>query len=107
MPLQTLRNWLDNTNRKRTRRRRPALALEHLEDRATPAAVAWDGGGNLDWLNRFNWSGDALPTLADDVTISGAAGAVAINNTFGVAAAKTLTSSGDLSVISGTLQLAG
>jgi hypothetical protein len=109
MSLNTLRSWLGRGTRKRpARRAKLALALEHLEDRTAPAAVAWDGGGNnLDWFNRFNWTDDALPTLADDVTISGASGAVTINNTFGLALAGTLTSTSDLSVISGTLQLAG
>src|SRR5262249_18743129 len=55
---------------------RPAtrLAVERLEDRATPAAVFWDGGGdNLNWSNAQNWSNDVVPTSADDVTINRAA----------------------------------
>ncbi|MFA6131510.1 MAG: DUF2341 domain-containing protein [Patescibacteria group bacterium] len=41
--------------------------------RASPtlaAAVSWDSGGaNNDWETAANWSGDAVPTDADDVTI--------------------------------------
>jgi len=113
MSLKSLRNWLGGRARERTNRcpRRKsalALALEHLEDRTTPTAVSWDGGGgNSNWLNALNWSNDTLPTLSDDVTISGATGGVEINDTFGTAAARTLISSSDLRVISGTLQLGG
>jgi PKD repeat protein len=91
----------------RRRRNTSKLALEWLEIRATPAVIAWDGGGgDLNWFNADNWSGNALPTLADDVSIDGASGAVEINSTFGIARADTLTSSSGLSVISGTLELA-
>jgi hypothetical protein len=78
-----------------------------LEDRCTPAAVAWDGGGNdLNWFNRFNWTNDTLPTLSDDVTISGASGTVQISDTFGVGQANTLVCDGNLLVSTGTLQVA-
>ncbi len=109
MALKTLRTWLGSNSRKRVNRRtKPMLALEHLEDRTTPVAVSWDGGaGTFNWFHAANWSNDTLPTLADDVTISGASGGVEINNTFGTASAGTLTSSSDLRVISGTLQLGG
>jgi PKD domain/RTX calcium-binding nonapeptide repeat (4 copies) len=108
MTQRTQRNWHARSARKQVRRQTRALALEHLEDRATPAAIGWDGGGgDLNWFNPTNWNTDSLPTLTDDVTISGAAGAVAINDPAGVAAAGTLTSSSNLSVIAGTLQLAG
>ena len=64
MTHRTLRNWLGDTSR-RCGRRLSRLDLEPLEDRSTPAAVGWDGGGGiLDWFNRFNWTGDALPTIA-------------------------------------------
>ncbi len=47
-----------------------AFGLEGLEARVVLAAVSWDGGGgNGLWSNALNWSGDALPTQADDVTI--------------------------------------
>src|SRR5262245_18839032 len=108
MVTTTLRNCLKSNTRKRSRRASSRLALEPLEDRAVPAAVFWDGGGgDTNWLNALNWSTNPLPTLADDVTISGAANGVELNNTFGTASAGTLTSSSDLRIISGTLQLGG
>ncbi|MFA6132258.1 MAG: Calx-beta domain-containing protein [Patescibacteria group bacterium] len=52
--------------------------------RASPtlaAAVSWDSGGaNNDWETAANWSGDAVPTDADDVTIDYAE-TIAINAT--------------------------
>ena len=109
MPHNNQRNLRGDCARKRSRRRSiSVLALVHLEDRTTPAAAAWDGGGgNLNWFDPANWNSDALPTLADDVTISGASGAVEINDSLAIATVGTLTSSSDLSVIAGTLQMAG
>lgn len=41
-----------------------------LEERTLLSAVAWDGGaGTSNWNDAANWSGDALPGPADDVTI--------------------------------------
>jgi fibronectin-binding autotransporter adhesin len=37
------------------------------------ATVTWDaGGGDENWSNALNWSGDALPTTGDDVIITSA-----------------------------------
>ena len=37
----------------------------------TPAAVSWTGNaGTLNWGDANNWSSDAVPTSADDVTIN-------------------------------------
>src|SRR5437764_884468 len=44
-----------------TRTRRPIrrLRLQNLEDRTVPAIVTWDGGGgDFNWNNAANWSGD-------------------------------------------------
>src|SRR5262245_29508529 len=102
------RKWHARSARKRSPQRPRPLAIEYLEDRSTPAAIGWDGGGSdLNWFNPTNWNTDSVPTLTDDVTISGAAGAVTINDPSEVATAGTLSCSGDLSVIAGTLQLAG
>ncbi len=47
-----------------------SMSMDCLEPRVVLAAVSWDGGGgNTLWSNPLNWSGDALPTSADDVTI--------------------------------------
>jgi hypothetical protein len=44
---------------------------EALERRALLAAVSWDGGGNgTSWNDANNWSGNAVPTAADDVTVN-------------------------------------
>src|SRR4051794_14769737 len=48
--------------------------LESLEARKLLASVLWDGGGDgVNWTNGANWSNDAVPVSADDVTISVAA----------------------------------
>ena len=63
------RKWLSNRSVPLTRRARKRafgapLRLEALEDRATPAAVSWDcGGDGTNWTDPRNWSGDALPGL--------------------------------------------
>jgi hypothetical protein len=42
--------------------------------RLAAAAISWDGGGgDLNWYTAKNWSADAVPTTADDVTINLAA----------------------------------
>src|SRR5438874_9609393 len=44
--------------------------VELLERRTLLAAVAWDGGGDkMNWSDALNWSTDAVPGAADDVTI--------------------------------------
>src|SRR5438270_13998995 len=84
----------------------PPLRLEPLEDRATPAAVSWDGGGNgTSWTDARNWAGDVLPGPADDVTIP--AGASAVNYADGSSAVNSLTISRPLTVAVGTLTAAG
>src|SRR5437764_117606 len=50
--------------------RKRALQVETLEDRCVPAAVTWDGGGDgSSWQDPLNWSGDAVPGVADQVQI--------------------------------------
>jgi hypothetical protein len=47
------------------------LYIEALEDRNVPAAVSWTGnGGDFLWQTAANWSNDAVPGSADDVTIN-------------------------------------
>ena len=85
---------------------RTALRLEALEDRANPAPVSWDGGGdNLTWTNRFNWSGDVLPGSADDVTIDVGTGLVQYSD--GTTIIKSLSSTRPLTVSFGTLAVTG
>src|SRR5262249_15236836 len=55
----------------RKSRRSGRAYLETLEDRIAPAAVSWTGNaGTLNWGDAGNWSNSAVPTSADDVTIS-------------------------------------
>jgi hypothetical protein len=69
-------------NRRRYSRRRvhPRAGLpasEALEQRVLLAAIAWDGeGGNSNWHDALNWTGDVLPTAGDDVTIDAAVNVV-------------------------------
>src|SRR5438067_9388833 len=52
------------------RRPRRPLTVEALEERVVPVARFWDAGGDgQTWLDARNWSGDAVPTANDDVTI--------------------------------------
>src|SRR5262249_41855318 len=89
--------------------RRPAatpLRVEGLEDRTTPAAVFWDGGGDgTNWTDARNWSGDVLPGAADDVTIP--AGGPAVSYFDGTTAVNSLTSSRLVNMQVGTLTVAG
>jgi hypothetical protein len=84
----------------------PPLRLEGLEDRATPAAVSWDGGGDgTNWTDARNWSGDVLPGAADDVTIP--AGGPAISYFDGTTTVASLSSARPLNLQVGTLFVSG
>jgi len=41
--------------------------LERLEDRVVLATRFWDGGGDLNWMNRLNWQQDIAPVAGDDL----------------------------------------
>ena len=45
----------------------------YISSSAFAADITWDHGGgtDTDWTNPLNWSGDVLPTSADQVTITG------------------------------------
>src|SRR5262245_28782655 len=44
--------------------------LDILEARSLLASVFWDGGGgNSDWNNALNWSGDHVPTSSEIAVI--------------------------------------
>ncbi|MFA6028048.1 MAG: DUF2341 domain-containing protein [Patescibacteria group bacterium] len=50
-----------------------------LTKEAQAAGVTWDGGGDgSSWSDPLNWSGDAVPTDADDVEIDAASASVNI-----------------------------
>ncbi|MBI3465811.1 MAG: hypothetical protein HY000_22570, partial [Planctomycetes bacterium] len=79
------------------------LGVEGLESRSLLTAVAWDGGGgDLDWNNAANWSGDLLPAADDDVTIN-AAGDVTILHSFGAAEIHSLVSHDSINWSGGSL----
>lgn len=77
-----------------------------LEPRRMLAAVSWDGGvGTSEWTDAANWSGDGLPTAADDVTIDLPA-AVTVRISSGVQAINSLNCAESFIIQSGTLSVA-
>ncbi len=118
-------NWLFRTLRKQ-RHQRPAhnrareprsrkARLECLEERVLLTAVHWVGGATGLWDQAANWSNDAVPTTADDVTInSGTATTVTIQsgdvesiNSLTTAAGNTLAMTGGSLAIAANSVLAG
>ena len=106
--LANLARRRSHTARTRPGRKAPApqLRMEGLEDRTTPAAVSWDGGGDgTNWTDARNWAGDVLPGPADAVTIP--AGSTTVSYFDGSTAVGSLTSARPLSVALGTLTVTG
>src|SRR5437764_13042405 len=60
----------------------PALRLQRLETRLTPAAATWDGGGtDNNWTTAANWVGDIAPAPGDRLLFPrGAARLTAVND---------------------------
>jgi hypothetical protein len=106
------RKWLSDPSVPPARRARKRvfgapLRLEALEDRATPAAVSWDGGGDgTNWTDPRNWAGDVLPGPADDVAIS-AGSSTTVRYSDGTTTVHSLTSANPLIVSAGTLVVTG
>ena len=84
------------------------LHLEQLENRLAPAAVSWTGSaGTLNWSDANNWSNDAVPGSADDVTISKSgvgtitigSGSYAVHSLNDTTAVLSIASSGTLSLV--------
>src|ERR1700676_298380 len=79
------RNWLEELRRRMNQRRCARRAgrgsskvgrdFERLEERETPSAVNWMGGATGYWDVAANWSGNAVPALTADVSISTATAA--------------------------------
>lgn len=85
----------------------PWFGLEHLESRQLLAAISWDGGGgDNNWTNPLNWSGDVLPTLNDNVAIDSAQSPIRISQG-DAALAYFLNSSVPLNISGGQLTVAG
>jgi RHS repeat-associated protein len=69
------------------------------------AAVAWSGNGDgTSWSDPLNWSGQAIPTAADDVTIDVASNPT-IQITSGSHSVQSLTSNEALSITGGSLSV--
>jgi hypothetical protein len=117
---------------RRANRRRQTYSCEALEPRLLLAAVSWDAGaGDGLWNSAANWSNDAVPTAADDVTIdlagtytvtlSGTAASInslslggasgtqtlAVSTGVSLAAPSTISANGAFAQSSGTLGGAG
>ncbi len=73
------------------------------------AIVTWDGGGDgRSWGDAANWSGNALPTQNDDVTIDLSALDPTIEIRSGNdIAIKSLTSNERIVMTGGTLEVSG
>jgi len=99
------RNVHASDRRSRRRRQTPvAREIHELETRTLLAAVSWDGGGgDFNWSNAVNWSGDALPGASDDVTIDFGANDFSVVHGAGTDSIRSLTSSASLTVAGGEL----
>src|SRR5262249_15404127 len=87
-------------------RRARRLCLEPLEDRLAPAMASWVGNGDgLTWGDPQNWSGNALPTAADDVIINTSADDVIIHDS-GTDSIHSLQSQNGLLLSGGSLTIA-
>jgi hypothetical protein len=84
------------------------FALEHLEPRQLLATVTWDGGGgDNEWGNPLNWSGDALPGLNDAVVIDAAGQPTVHVSTGATANIASLVSHDPLDIRGGSLFVGG
>src|SRR5436309_644352 len=80
--------------------------LERMESRVLLSAISWTGlaGDNL-WTTPGNWSGNALPGAADDVTISVVGNPTIVING-GTQTINSLTSDEAITLSNGTLSVA-
>jgi uncharacterized delta-60 repeat protein len=88
-------------NRPKPRRRH---AIEHLESRTLFQAVSWASATSGDWDDPTNWSNNAVPTAADDVTID--MPGVTVTHSTGTDAANSVTSTDPILLTGGTLSIA-
>lgn len=80
-------------------------ALFAIHGSASALVVTWDGGGDgSSWEDPLNWSTNALPGPADDVTIALGTG---VTLTRGVVSIASLNVSRDLTLAGGSLAVAG
>ena len=92
---------------RRIRRRRSNLVsreINELETRTLLAAVSWDGGGgDFQWSNAANWSGDVLPGVDDDVTIDFGTNDFTVVHAAGADSVHSINSNASLNVAGGEL----
>src|SRR5688500_5535771 len=101
-----LSSWL-RRHESRDRRPRHALRpfLECLEDRTTPAAVLWDGGGgDFNWHNALNWSADALPGATDDAVIGSSFAGITVTSSLN-ATINSVQSEAGLTISGGSFSI--
>ena len=101
--------WFTSTRRaKRSAPKKFGSDFELLEDRVMPSSVSWIGGAAGFWDVASNWSGGALPTSSDDVSMNPASAATITIRSSDVIAVKSLTSgsNGTLSITGGALTVA-
>ena len=92
-------------NRRRDLDRKRLRGFERLESRCLLTAVSWTGGGDgTSWTNPANWSTDALPGSADNVTI-GISGNPTIQLSSGIQSINSLVTSNLVKLTGGTLQI--
>jgi RHS repeat-associated protein len=79
--------------------------FERLEDRRMLDSVSWTGmGDGVNWTNAKNWSTNAVPGQADDVTIS-VSGNPTIQLSSGIQFINSLVTSNVVKLTGGTLQI--
>ncbi len=106
MRLSQFRGWIQKimgTGRPRPvvskHSRRTICRLEQLDDRLTPSAVSWTGGGDgTSWSDGRNWSDGVTPGAGDDVTI---------NSTFATITLSGTDTVNSLTLLGGTLANSG
>ena len=107
-----MRRFIDSLKaRRRNRRgrfdphRRRPYGFEQLEGRYLLTAVSWTGAGDgTNWTNPANWSTQAVPGPADDVTIS-ISGTPTIQLSSGIQSINSLVTSNFVKLTGGTLQI--
>ncbi|HWE94896.1 MAG TPA: CARDB domain-containing protein [Tepidisphaeraceae bacterium] len=86
-------------------RRATCYAVEVLERRTLLSALSWVGSASGDYDDPTQWSGGAVPTAADDVTINAGPG-ITITHSAGIDAVNSLTSNNPFVLSGGALSVA-
>ena len=68
-----LRRFVRPSRPSRDHQRQARLAVELLEDRATPATLMWTGATNTSWGTATNWSPNQVPAVNDTLVFDTAA----------------------------------